>query len=32
MIWSEEVRIFVMDFVAAALLFTKMVAATSNGP
>ena len=32
MIRSEKVRIFVMGFVAAALLFTVMAAATSNGP
>ncbi len=32
MIRSEKVRIFVMGFVAASLLFTVMAAATSNGP
>ncbi len=32
MVQSKQVRIFVMGFVAAALLFTVMAATTSNGP
>ena len=32
MVRSEKARIFVIGFVAAALLFTVMAAATSNGP
>ena len=32
MVQSKQVRIFVMGFIAAALLFTVMAATTSNGP
>ena len=32
MVQSKQVRVFVMGFIAAALLFTVMAATTSNGP
>jgi hypothetical protein len=32
MLRSEKARIFVIGFVTAALVFTVMAAATSNGP
>ena len=32
MVRSEKARIFVIGFVSAALLFTVLAAATSNGP
>jgi hypothetical protein len=32
MVQSKQVRIFVMGFIAAALLFTVMAATTSYGP